>query len=96
MSTSVRIFVLDSIMEVGMLMSFEAAHVHIVPNTSQGSHVRYGDFIARCQANVKCHWQGLRVRVGRSIALGTFFWTAPCPPHLPSLPFVYQLQDYWP
>lgn len=72
MSAFTRIFVLDSIVEVGILMSVEAAHVHTVPDTCLGNHVRYGDFIARSPSNVKCkcHWQDPRARVGSSVALG--------------------------
>lgn len=72
MSASTRIFVLDSIMEVGVLMSVEAAHMYTVPDTCLGNHVRYGDFIVGSPSNVKCkcHWQEHRARVGSPVTLG--------------------------
>lgn len=72
MSASAKIFVLDSIMEVGMLMSVEAAHVHTVPNTCLGNHGRNGDFIARSLVNVKCHWQGLGLEWAALLPWGGF------------------------
>lgn len=69
MSASMRIFVFDCIMEVGILTSVEAAHMYTVPDTCLGNHVRYGDFIARSPSNIKCkcHWQELRARVGSPV-----------------------------
>lgn len=47
MSTPVRVFALDSIMEAGMLCQLKPHTSTPCPDTCLGRHVRYGGFVAR-------------------------------------------------
>lgn len=96
-SASARVFVLDSIMEVGMLVSAEAAHAHTVPEHMPGPSCQIWGF--HCQKFGECEmplartggWSG-QPRCPGEVFLasrrqpGVRFVASPCPSlPLPSL-----------